>query len=409
MCSFNILINISVNDLHSFSFSFRGTSNLRIVDRFLKNQLIYLFSFSGQSAFHDQIYLLFNSLAMEFIVDENCSVDATVTAAVEEKLLQRMKQRADEVAQRSEQRKNEQTNRNTELETADAFLSSFNEMKGKLEEDLASVDALNEDKNAAMNKFDSILRDHGFIQQYLNESHMFLASFQVKKSQEILTQLEVDIHKKMEEIKPKKRFGFRAKAPKSAKPVVATLKTEDITDSSSKTSILDKILSDNFFGFKDKNDEELVMESSAIYNRQLNLQNLENCTVKVLGNPSTIQAANLTNCRVFIGPTMRSAFIKQCCNCTFVMACQQVRIHDTKDTEFYLHVTGAAIIESCSNVGFAPYNLEYSELQDHYLASGLDRNTNNWDKVEDFKWINEKEMSPNMYLIEENKRGKSWL
>lgn len=332
-------------------------------------------------------------------------------AVVEERILARMKQRTDEISHRSEQRRTEQPNRNTESETADVFLASFQEMKSKLTEDLKISQDLAGDKTKMMDHFDRMVRDHGYIQQYLNESSMFLASFQLKRSQEILAELNAEIQSQMEALQPKKRFGFKNKTNKpKEKKVVPTTDDADSTEAREiKNSALDSYLQRNFFGFKDRSNETLVMKADEILNRQLNLQNLTNCTVEVLGNPGTIQAADLKYCTVLIGPTSRSAFIKRSQGCQFVLACQQVRIHDTVDSNFYLHVTGAAIIESCSNVGFAPYNLAYPQLEEHYSNSQLDRAVNYWDKVEDFKWISKNEKSPNLFHIEENDRKKNWF
>jgi len=157
-----------------------------------------------------------------------------------------------------------------------------------------------------------------------------------------------------------------------------------------------------------KKGEKLEMKASDMENRQLNIQDLEDCTVLALGNPGTLQVASLQNCTVVVGPTFRSAFVKDCINCKFVIACQQLRIHNTVDTHFYLHVTGAAIIENCQRVGFAPYNLSYPDLEDHYNKSGLDRNTNYWDNIDDFHWLNENEKSPNWYLINQKERISQW-
>uniref|UniRef100_A0A2P2HYU3 Tubulin-specific chaperone C-like n=1 Tax=Hirondellea gigas TaxID=1518452 RepID=A0A2P2HYU3_9CRUS len=341
--------------------------------------------------------------------------EGVVDSVVEERLLSRMRKRTEELAQRSEQRRNQQVNRNTELETADAFLTSFHEMKVKLDQDILKSDDLDTgDKDAMIEYFNKMVRDHSLIQQYINESSMFLASFQMKRSQEILAELEAEIQRKMEVLQPKKRFGFGTKASKPKPKAKDSVPSKsDTTDSATriemKYSALDELIAKRFFGFKDKSNETLVMAAEEISNRQLNLQNLSHCNVQVLGNPDTIQAAALDNCTILIGPTSRSAFIKNCTSCRFVLACQQVRIHDTRDTQFYIHVTGAAIIESCGNVGFAPYNLEYPLLQEHYNYSGLDIDTNNWDKVDDFKWITKNEKSPNMYLIEEKERKDNWL
>lgn len=346
-------------------------------------------------------------------INSDMSDRTTVDPAVEDKILARMKQRTDEIAQRSEKRRNEQINRNTELETADAFLTSFSEMKDKLVKDLCAVEEIVGDKEKVMDHFDKIVRDHGFIQQYLNESSMFLASFQVKRSQEALAELYVEIQQKMEDVQPKKRFGFASKnrQTRESKNNKENADTADgaVANREGKLSALDKILAQTFFGFQNNTGEKLKLTGDEISNRQLNLRNLDKCTVEILGTPGTVQVDSLTDCTVVIGPTSRSAFIKNCKQCTFVMACQQVRIHDTADTQFYLHVTGAAIIESCSNVGFAPYNLDYPLISEHYQFTGLDRSINNWDNVEDFKWISKHEKSPNMYLIPQSERKSDWL
>lgn len=349
-------------------------------------------------------------------VQESSPAESTTAASVEERLLSRMKQRTIEIAERSERRRNEQPNRNTELETADSFLTAFSEMKAKLEVDLAKCNQLDqsESKDTKLALFDRLVRDHGLMQQFLNESSMFLAAFQLKRSQETLADLNAEIQLKMQASQPKKRFGFKSKTEPKHKIGKASLDRAELDEADSKQTeakhtALDALLAKNYFGFKNRTNEQLVMEASTIHNRQLNLHNLTGCTVIVLGSPSTVQAASLTKCTVVLGPTSRSVFIKDCRDCFLALACQQLRIHDTCDTQFYLHVTGAAIIESCRNVGFAPYSLTYPQLDKHYALSGLDRDTNNWDKVEDFKWISENEKSPNMYSIEENKRKIDWL
>ena len=41
-------------------------------------------------------------------------------------------------------------------------------------------------------------------------------------------------------------------------------------------------------------------------------------------------------------------------------------------------------------------------------TSGLDRNKNNWNNIDDFNWLSVNEHSPNWTVIEESKRVKSW-
>ena len=69
---------------------------------------------------------------------------------------------------------------------------------------------------------------------------------------------------------------------------------------------------------------------------------------------------------ILCGPVSSSVFIEDCKDCTFVVACQQLRVHGTVQSLFYLHVTSRAIIEDCRQVSFAPYNLTYPELEQHF-------------------------------------------
>ncbi|KAK7070892.1 hypothetical protein SK128_019784 [Halocaridina rubra] len=322
-------------------------------------------------------------------------------------VLERMKQRTEIISARAEHRRSEKRNKEAASESIDYFYDTFQGMRDDIER--KADGAVSVDKPQIVGYLDSLVQDVQKMQQFLNESSMFLASFQIKKAQEQIDELHVLVKNKIDTLQPKKKFGFGKKSVEK-KNKSRELKTDE-TDTTSKGKIdtLNEIIEKQFFGFKDESAKTLAKTASELENRQLNLQNLKNCKVITLGNPSTLQVASLTNCVVLVGPTSRSVFIKDCINCKFVIACQQVRIHNTVDTEFYLHVTGAAIIEGCRGVQFAPYTITYPELDNHFSQSGLDLNTNNWNKIEDFHWLNETEASPNWSIIREEKREYNWL
>ena len=70
--------------------------------------------------------------------------------------------------------------------------------------------------------------------------------------------------------------------------------------------------------------------------------------------------------RVLCGPVSSSVFVEDCKDCVFVVACQQLRVHSTTNSQFYLHVTSRAIIEDCQKVSFAPYSWNYPDLEQHF-------------------------------------------
>ena len=70
---------------------------------------------------------------------------------------------------------------------------------------------------------------------------------------------------------------------------------------------------------------------------------MDKITVTILGSPATLHATNMDNVTVLCGPVRTSIFVENCTNCDFVVACQQLRIHTTTQSNFYLHVTSKVI------------------------------------------------------------------
>ena len=169
-----------------------------------------------------------------------------------------------------------------------------------------------------------------------------------------------------------------------------------------------KGFAENVSGFKHHMGENLVMSSKETTGKDVNLFDLLGCTIKLYGALLTLHVNKLQNCTVFCGPVSSSVFIDDCKDCTFVLACQQLRVHTTVDTKFYLHVTSNAIVEDCARVGFAAYNWNYDELTKHFKIAGIQDQENNWALVKDFNWLRTDVQSPNWYIIPEEDQTKTW-
>ncbi|MCL4141840.1 UNVERIFIED_CONTAM: hypothetical protein GTU68_046834 [Idotea baltica] len=308
-------------------------------------------------------------------------------------LEQRMKQRSENIALSAEQRRAEREDKASATENADYFSDNFNKMKEEIDKEIARAHTVS--KSELIIYLDELVKDVGKMQKFLNESSMFLASFQIKIAQETINSTNDLVQGCIKELQPKKKFGFKNKPKPSANKPKVDKAADSIDGNTESSHILTEQLREKFFfGFKNCNGESLSKSEGEIKDRQLNLQNLTNCKVTALGNPSSLQFANLKDTTVFVGPTSRSAFIKDCYNCKFVLACQQIRIHNSQNTNFFIHVTGSAIIENCKGIAFGPYTLQYEELSSHYAQSGLSLEVNYWKNIEDFSWLNENEKSP---------------
>ncbi|KAI7483017.1 TBCC-domain-containing protein [Hortaea werneckii] len=82
-----------------------------------------------------------------------------------------------------------------------------------------------------------------------------------------------------------------------------------------------------------------------------------------------------------------------------VVATRQFRMHESRDTAVYLHAASRPIIEDCQGIMFAPLPEAYT--------TNLDREgENQWQEVDDFKWLRAGEKSPNWGILDEGKRAE---
>ncbi|KAK8123322.1 hypothetical protein PG999_003240 [Apiospora kogelbergensis] len=81
-----------------------------------------------------------------------------------------------------------------------------------------------------------------------------------------------------------------------------------------------------------------------------------------------------------------------------VVAARQVRIHECENVDLYLHCGSHPIIEDCSGMRFAPIPTAYYTDQAGEIGSD-----NQWDRVDDFKWL-KAESSPNWRVLPEERR-----
>lgn len=329
---------------------------------------------------------------------------------ITEKLLRLELERQQELERKRE--KKEQSSSSTEQISyfADTFAKNIHDIEGALNAaDLGEVD-----KNQLPSHFDKISKDIHGLQRFISASAFYLRVYDIRKAQEAVQSLQQKCQELEERLLPKKKFGFKVrKGSSNIRKESFLRKIEDTVDSTSVSKLpFKKVLSGhggNSCGFSDKTGETLSLSHEIICKKDVVLTNLGGCTIKLAGSPSTLHMTSLRNCRVMSGPIATSVFVDDCADCSFVLACQQLRIHSTKQCNFYLHVTSRAIIEDSTQVGFAPYNWKYENMENHFKIAGLDINRNNWDLVDDFNWLASDKPSPNWYILKANEKKGDWV
>jgi len=281
------------------------------------------------------------------------------------------------------------------------FKTSCDNLTSRIEE------STSKEKASLPSHFDSINTELQQLTKFLADSKIFLPSYDLRKSQERIDELSEKLNLIRSTLIPKKKFGFKKEKKNSSPPVASIVSGDgDHTKSTSELGIQAPVeVDEGDRVIADRRDARICLTD--VDNRVVGLVRVQDSDLFVRGSPSAMHVRDLINCRVIVGPTSGSIFIDRCQNCSFVVACQQLRIHRTHSTRFYTHVTSKAIIEDCTTASFAPYDITYPGLDEDYATSGLDRNRNNWNLVDDFDFL-ASGASPNWRLMDQSEAVVNW-
>ncbi|KAK0684579.1 TBCC protein, partial [Pygoscelis papua] len=250
------------------------------------------------------------------------------------------------------------------------------------------------------------------LQKLLTESVRFLAPYEVRQGQEAVARLQGDLAARRQQLQPKKKFAFRA-LKKEAAPGSEPRPAEPARPAAAAPApgygpAEGEAGGPPLCGFSGAEDEELELGPAELLQRDVVLSELRGCRVLLRGNANTLRMRDCRGCTVLCGPVSTSALVDGCSDCLLVLACQQLRSHRTRDCRFYVQVTSRAVIEDCTKISFAPYAWSYPGIERDFESSGLDRNRNNWNLVDDFDWLATDKPSPNWSLIPEQERISRW-
>lgn len=322
-------------------------------------------------------------------------------AKIQERLQKRHQARAED----AERRKEAKESQTVAEEKGEYFSSTFNTERASIEELLSGCSGA--DRAAVAQTLEEATNKTLQLQKFLNDSMLFLTQYDLRQAQAALQKLQTSITEIREEALPKKKFAFRARTKASDKAPQVESDTPDTPADAGSTKV-DGPAESEQCSFSNMDNISLTKTAEEIQERDVLLTHLTNCKVRLLGSPSTLHLKHIDHCEILCGPVSSSVFVDHCTNSTLVFPCQQLRTHNTTDTQVYLHVTSRAIIEDCRGVSFAPFSWSYPTLEEDFAVSGLDQERNNWSQVDDFNWLAAGTPSPNWTVIPEADRKTSW-
>lgn len=284
---------------------------------------------------------------------------------------------------------------NNDKEAIEQKSSFYAVFQSKLKEIHATLTGI-ENKTVETSHFPEVLQKINELQKFLNDSKTFVPAYNMKKFSNDLKDTTKSYEQMHEKLMPKKKFAFGKRPTKSVVKVKAEDKFEPINES--------KIYKEDC-GFKNRSDENLKLNEDQTFSKDIALDALINCNVLICGTPSTVRVSSLSSCKIFACAST-SIFVENCKNTIFVCASQQLRIHDTIASEFYIYVTSSAIIENCKQLRFAPLTLNSAPIIKSFEMAGFKESNNNWKVVNDFDWLSSYEPSPNWCEIPVEERNQ---
>ena len=138
------------------------------------------------------------------------------------------------------------------------------------------------------------------------------------------------------------------------------------------------------FSFKQRSRESLVKRPGEIDGQGFILEDLEDCEVALCDHSDQVTADNLAGCRVLIGASSESVFLRDCRDCDFTVACKQLRTRDCTGCRIHLYSKTEPVIETSSGMAFANFNGAYAGHAEHLRRAGLPPGANLWFAVFDF-------------------------
>jgi len=319
-------------------------------------------------------------------------------AVVESSMSKRNREREEDIAREKVNR--EESGKENIEERVSIFYQDFNPLVKGLEDDIEKSSCLSKsDLTVHLTKVAKSIQD---LQRFVADSTFFLPSYDKRKAQGVVNDLSDKFQTKQDEVMPKKKFGFKGRKQKIVdKPEEAPA---DETDEVAGMGNVKLFNTENFHSVKDKTGERVELGKSSVDDKDVSLSNLTDCIVIVRGRPTTLHITKIKNSTILCGPVTTSILIEGCDNSTLALSCQQLRIHLTNNTHFYLHVTAKAVIEDSEKVMFSPNTWAYPGKEIDMKEAGLDSLINNWDKVADFNWLAADKHSPNWAVLPEAAR-----
>jgi len=275
-------------------------------------------------------------------------------------VLERLEERNQQRKMNNAARQAERVDAISDQDNMRQFHDRFNDMMTQVAE---GVKAASHDRPNAKEILDGLTPITSQAQALVAEGSLYLSVHDLKKAQDEVHAAKALVAASRTDLVPKKSFAFKSKAKSRAK-AKAKLASEEATSAevlAAKAALPTqsdaRVVKDGQYCYAHHTGERLeYKDTKLLEGHDFELASLTECTVILKGSTSALYISKLTNCNAYVGPVSGAVFISDCVDCTFLIACHQIRVHTSTRNHIFAHVTSNPIIEHCTEMTFGKYN-----------------------------------------------------
>eukprot|EP00240_Pyramimonas_obovata_P003901 CAMPEP_0118942182 /NCGR_PEP_ID=MMETSP1169-20130426/35601_1 /TAXON_ID=36882 /ORGANISM="Pyramimonas obovata, Strain CCMP722" /LENGTH=367 /DNA_ID=CAMNT_0006887155 /DNA_START=61 /DNA_END=1160 /DNA_ORIENTATION=- len=329
--------------------------------------------------------------------------------------LMRQKLAANEEARLAEvaKRREERSAQAAPSESVSAFLGHFNARCTDINTRLTTLTNSGGEEGgtkSAQKALDAITAELQDLEKSVAEASYYLPAYDARASLSAVAALRQKTDQLRVKLAPRQKFTFASRdAYKQQQEMQRDDSSRDASTAEPSNRSADSLLPEQHKtvvpGLRGRRGETLVIPAADLGDgdAEYMLEDLKDMTVWLCGPMRALFIHRIQNCQIYSGPVKGSMLIEDVRNCSVMVAAHQIRIHAAIETDFYLQVRSNPIVEHCSGVRVAPYEMYYTGLQRHRREAGLSDSNDLWQQVHDFGWLRAT-ASPNWSVLPAGKR-----
>jgi protein XRP2 len=126
--------------------------------------------------------------------------------------------------------------------------------------------------------------------------------------------------------------------------------------------------------------EEIRLPDS-IHGQPFSIEEVQDCEISLLDYTASLRIVRCEDTTIRCGPTKGICRVERCKGCMLTVACSHLVISECQDMIVFLLTASEPVLDSSTQITFAPYNLAYPFLHSHFSRAELDPTKNLWSRV----------------------------